>query len=96
MKSIWREIEEIKEGKADRTDNVLKNAPHTAAAVISDSWSHAYPREKAAFPLPSIVENKFWPSVGRVDNGYGDRNLVCTCAPVDSYRLEKIESGNRQ
>ncbi len=96
MKGIWREIEEIKEGKADRVDNVLKNAPHTAAAVISDSYSHAYPREKAAYPLPSIVENKFWPSVGRVDNGYGDRNLVCTCAPIDSYRFEKIGSGSRQ
>ena len=87
MKSIWKEIEEIKEGRADREDNVLKNAPHTAAAVISDSWSHAYPREKAAYPLPWVAENKFWPTVGRVDNGYGDRNLVCTCAPIDTYRF---------
>ncbi len=91
MKSIWREIDEIRQGSADREDNVLKNAPHTAAAVISDSWKHAYPREKAAYPLTWTIENKFWPSVGRVDNGYGDRNLVCTCAPVDSYRFDTFK-----
>jgi glycine dehydrogenase len=91
MKSIWREIEEIKNGSADRQDNVLKNAPHTAAAVISDGWNHSYPREKAAFPLKWTVENKFWPSVGRVDNGYGDRNLICTCAPIDSYRFDTFK-----
>lgn len=91
MRNIWKEIEEIREGKADREDNVLKNAPHTAAAVISDSWGHAYPREKAAYPLKWTVENKFWPTVGRVDNGYGDRNLVCTCAPIDSYRFDTFK-----
>ncbi len=96
MKSIWMEIDEVRKGDADKADNVLKNAPHTAAAVISDSWKHAYPREKAAFPLPWVVENKFWPTVGRVDNGYGDRNLVCTCAPIDSYRFDMLESGSRQ
>jgi glycine dehydrogenase len=90
MKSIWMEIEEVRKGEADNADNVLKNAPHTAAAVISDGWKHAYPREKAAFPLPWVVENKFWPTVGRVDNGYGDRNLVCNCAPIDSYRFENL------
>ncbi len=88
MKSIWREIQEIKVGRADKDDNVLKNSPHTARAVVADSWSHAYKREKAAYPLPWVIENKFWPSVGRVDNGYGDRNLVCSCAPVDAYRFE--------
>jgi glycine dehydrogenase len=88
MLSIWNEIEEIREGKADRDDNVLHNAPHTAAVVVSDSWNHLYGREKAAYPRKWSVENKFWPSVGRVDNGYGDRNLVCTCDPVDSYREE--------
>jgi len=91
MRSIWKEIQEITEGKADREDNVLKNAPHTAAAVISDKWSHGYAREKAAYPLPWVVENKFWPSVGRVDNGYGDRNLVCSCAPIDSYRFDTFK-----
>ncbi|MHC1733256.1 MAG: aminomethyl-transferring glycine dehydrogenase [Bacteroidales bacterium] len=95
MKSIWMEIDEVRKGEADKADNVLKNAPHTAAAVISDGWKHAYPREKAAFPLPWVVENKFWPTVGRVDNGYGDRNLVCTCAPIDSYRFDMLESGNK-
>jgi len=93
MKTIWEEIQEIREGKADKTDNVLKNSPHTAMAVISDSWSHSYPREKAAYPRPWVVENKFWPAVGRVDNGYGDRNLVCTCAPVDAYRMESFTFG---
>ncbi|HPJ03891.1 MAG TPA: aminomethyl-transferring glycine dehydrogenase [Bacteroidales bacterium] len=90
MRNIWKEIDEIRKGEADREDNVLKNAPHTAAAVIADEWNHGYQREKAAFPLPWVVENKFWPATGRVDNGYGDRNLVCTCAPVDSYRFESF------
>jgi len=90
MKSIWSEIEEIRKGEADREDNVLHNAPHTAAAVIDDNWSHKYSRMKAAYPLPWLAENKFWPSVGKIDNGYGDRNLVCTCAPIDSYRIENL------
>jgi glycine dehydrogenase len=94
MKNIWGEIEEIRKGEADKDDNVLHNAPHTAEAVISDSWSHPYARQKAAYPLPWIAENKFWPSVGRVDNGYGDRNLVCTCAPIDAYRFEKLNFGS--
>lgn len=92
MKSIWKEIEEIKDGKADKDDNVLKNSPHTARVLISDKWSHAYGREKAGYPLPWVIENKFWPSVGRVDNGYGDRNLVCSCAPVDAYRFDTFKS----
>ncbi|MFN8241890.1 MAG: aminomethyl-transferring glycine dehydrogenase [Bacteroidales bacterium] len=87
MKSIWNEIQEVKEGKADREDNVLHNAPHTAAVITGDSWNHGYGRQKAAYPLRWIAENKFWPTVGRIDDGYGDRNLVCTCAPIDSYRL---------
>lgn len=87
MKSIWNEIKEVQEGKADKEDNVLHNAPHTAASVVSDSWNHKYSREKAAYPLRFLIENKFWPAVGRVDNGYGDRNLVCTCAPIDDYRF---------
>jgi glycine dehydrogenase len=91
MKTIWEEIQEIREGKADREDNVLHNSPHTSMAVISDSWSHSYSREKAAFPRPWVVENKFWPAVGRVDNGYGDRNLMCSCAPVDDYRIENLK-----
>jgi glycine dehydrogenase len=86
LKSICCEIEEIKEGKADRDDNVLHNSPHTVKVVTADEWNHKYDRQKAAFPLSWVVENKFWPSVGRVDDGYGDRNLVCTCDPIDQYR----------
>jgi glycine dehydrogenase len=91
LSSIWDEIQEVKEGKADQEDNVLHNAPHTAMVVTSDKWEHSYSREKAAYPRKWVVENKFWPSVGRVDNGYGDRNLVCSCAPIDAYRVETLE-----
>ena len=88
MKSIWNEIDEIKSGKADSSENVLHNAPHTVKVVTADEWNHKYDRQKAAFPLPWIAENKFWPSVGRIDDVFGDRNLICTCAPVESYRME--------
>jgi glycine dehydrogenase len=91
LKSIWKEIQEVKEGKADKEDNVLHNAPHTVKVITSDEWNHKYNRQKAAFPLKWIVENKFWPTVGRIDDGYGDRNLVCTCAPIDSYRTETFK-----
>lgn len=83
--SIKKEIDEVVQGLADKTDNVLKNAPHTASSVISDNWSHSYNREKAVYPLNRLKENKFWPSVGRVDNAYGDRNLVCSCPSIESY-----------
>jgi glycine dehydrogenase len=82
---IRQEIEEVVSGKADAKDNVLKHAPHTAAAVTADEWRHPYSREKAAFPLPWVRANKFWPSVGRIDNPYGDRNLMCVCPPVETY-----------
>lgn len=85
---IRREIQEVEEGKADATDNVLKNAPHTAAVITADAWTHPYSRQKAAYPLPFVRENKFWPSVSRVDNAYGDRNLVCSCLPIESYAKE--------
>jgi glycine dehydrogenase len=91
MKSIWSEIQDIKEGSSDREDNVLKNAPHTAMVCLADEWKHPYSRQKAAFPLAWVVENKFWPSVGRIDDGYGDRNLVCTCDPIDAYRTGKTD-----
>jgi glycine dehydrogenase len=83
--SIRQEISEIEQGIADRKDNVLKNAPHTLAEITKDEWNHTYSRSKAAFPLPYIREKKFWASVGRVDNAYGDRNLVCACPPVEAY-----------
>lgn len=78
LKTIREEIMEVGDGKADKTDNVLKNAPHTHKVMTADEWNHAYPRSKAAYPLSWVAENKFWPQIGRVDDGYGDRNLVCT------------------
>jgi glycine dehydrogenase len=85
MIEIRREIQAVVDGKADPKDNVLKNAPHTAAAVSSDTWTHPYSREEAAFPLPYLRTHKFWPSVGRIDNPYGDRNLMCTCPPIEAF-----------
>ncbi len=85
MIAIRNEITEIEMGKADAENNVITNAPHTAVSVISDSWNKPYSREKAAFPLHWVAENKFWPSVGKVDNAYGDRNLVCSCTPIEAY-----------
>lgn len=86
MKSIWNEIEEVRTGKYDREDNVLHNSPHTQRVVTANEWDHKYDRQKAAFPAPWLEENKFWPSVSRIDDGYGDRNLVCTCDPIEAYR----------
>ena len=77
--AIHGEIQEIESGKADLQNNLLKNAPHTALAVVKETWDHPYSREHAAFPAPWTREHKFWPSVGRIDNVWGDRNLVCTC-----------------
>ncbi len=85
MIAIRREMQDVIEGKADPKDNVLKNAPHTAAAVTADAWDHAYSRERAAFPLPFVRAKKFWPPVGRIDNPYGDRNLMCSCPPVEAF-----------
>jgi glycine dehydrogenase len=83
--AIRHEIQEIIDGAADRNDNVLKNAPHTAAAVVSDQWTHKYSRSKAAYPLPYLVARKFWPSVGRINDTYGDRNVMCSCPPIEHY-----------
>jgi glycine dehydrogenase len=85
MISIWHEIKAIEEGSADKKDNVLKNAPHTQQVICADNWQHTYSRQQAAFPLPFVAANKFWPSVSRVNNTHGDRNLICTCEPVESY-----------
>jgi glycine dehydrogenase len=92
MISIRKEIQEIIDGKADKANNVIKNAPHTAKLIISDKYDKPYGREKAAYPLPWVRANKFWPSVGRVDNAYGDRNLVCSCAPIEAYMNEAVEA----
>jgi len=88
--SIRREIQDVVDGKADARDNVLKNAPHTAAEVSSDAWAHPYTREQAAYPAPFVRANKFWPAVSRIDNPYGDRNLVCACPPIETYVEEEV------
>ena len=85
MIEIRKEIEEIRNGTFDKKENVMKNAPHTAKVVTSSSWVYPYTREKAAYPLKFVLENKFWPSVGRVDNAHGDRNLFCSCIPLEAY-----------
>jgi glycine dehydrogenase len=85
MIAIRGEIQDVIDGKADRLDNVLKHAPHTAAAVSADEWPHPYSRQQAAYPLPFVKAKKFWPSVGRIDNPYGDRNLMCSCPPVEAF-----------
>jgi glycine dehydrogenase len=85
MIAIREEIRAVEQGKADRADNVLKHAPHTAMALLSDTWTHPYTRSDAAYPAAWLKGHKFWPAVGRIDNPYGDRNLVCTCPPVDAY-----------
>ncbi|TGK10857.1 aminomethyl-transferring glycine dehydrogenase [Leptospira stimsonii] len=86
MLLIHQEILDVQNGVLDKTDNPLKNSPHTAAMVTSDRWDHLYPRERAGYPAPWTKEHKFWPYVGRVDNVYGDRNLVCSCLPIESYQ----------
>ncbi len=85
MISIRKEIQEIAEGKYDALDNVIKNAPHTVKSVVCSDWTHSYSREKAAYPLKWVQDNKFWPSVARVDNAQGDRNLICSCPPLEQY-----------
>ncbi len=85
MICIREEIREVEAGESGREDNVLKNAPHTAADIAADEWSHPYSREKAVVPLPWVRRNKYWPPVKRVNNPYGDRNLVCSCLPIESY-----------
>ena len=85
MIAIRQEIRDVVEGRSDPKDNVLKNAPHTMAVAAADVWTHPYSREQAVFPLPFVKANKFWPSVGRIDNPYGDRNLMCACPPMEFY-----------
>jgi glycine dehydrogenase len=85
--AIREEIQAIADGKSDKKDNALKNAPHTQFVLTADEWKHSYTRQQAAFPLPYVSLNKFWPSVARVNNTHGDRNLICTCEPVESYMV---------
>jgi glycine dehydrogenase len=86
--SIRREMDLIEEGNLDKKDNPLKNAPHTMLQVCSDEWKKNYSRELAAFPLDYVKQNKFWPPVARVNNTYGDRNLICVCLPTEMYATE--------
>jgi glycine dehydrogenase len=91
MISIRNEIKEIEDGKSDKVQNVLKNAPHTAKVALSDNWDKPYTREKAVYPLPWVKSLKFWPTVGRIDSAYGDRNLICTCMPTEEFMKEMKE-----
>ena len=85
MISIRKEIAQIVSGSADKTDNVIRNAPHTARAASADTWTHSYTRQQAVYPLKWVQDNKFWPSVARIDNVRGDRNLICSCPPLQDY-----------
>jgi len=85
MIAIRKEIQDVIDGRSDSKDNVLKNAPHTMMVAAADVWTHPYTREQAVFPLPFVRASKIWPAVGRIDNAYGDRNLVCACPPIEAY-----------
>ena len=85
MIAIRQEVRAIEQGQIDPLNNPLKHAPHTAEVLLADDWDRPYSREQAAYPLPWLRQFKFWPVVGRVDNAYGDRNLVCSCAPMEDY-----------
>jgi len=91
MIAIRHEIDNVEKGLLDKTDNPLKNAPHTAAVITANEWEHPYSRQKAAFPLPYVAAYKFWPSVGRVNDTYGDRTLICSCPPLTDYEFEESE-----
>jgi glycine dehydrogenase len=88
MIAIRREIQAVADGRADATDNVLKQAPHTVADVSADHWTHRYSRAEAAYPVPGLRDRKYWPTVSRIDNPYGDRNLMCACPPVEAYAAD--------
>jgi len=94
MKTIHTEIMDVKNGKADPENNVLKNAPHTQFELMASEWAHPYTREQAAYPKAWVADNKFFPTVARLDDAYGDRNLQCSCAPIDSYRKETLNFGS--
>jgi len=85
MICIREEIRAVESGEANAEDNPLKNAPHTAQVLVANDWGHAYSREQAAYPVPTLRVNKYWSPVGRVDNVYGDRNLICSCPSIAKY-----------
>jgi glycine dehydrogenase len=92
MITIRKEIKEIEDGKFDKVNNVIKNSPHTCKLVVADNWTKPYSRQKAAYPLAWVRDNKFWPSIAKVDSAYGDRNLVCSCAPIEAYMEEAVNT----
>ena len=92
MIAIREEIREIEQGIADRDDNLLQGAPHPLRVLLADQWNHPYSRERAAFPSAATRAHKVWPPVGRVDAAHGDRNLVCTCPPIEAYEAEPTAS----
>lgn len=96
MESIHREIMDIVEGRSDANDNALMNSPHAEHHVVANSWEHKYSRESAAYPLEWVRMNKFWPGIGRIDDAYGDRNLMCTCDPIESYREQVVGIKNME
>lgn len=85
MIGIWSEVQAVIDGTADKIDNPLKNAPHPAEDVAADEWTHKYTRAQAVYPVPSLRQHKFWPTISRIDNPFGDRNLVCACPPLSDY-----------
>mgnify|MGYP001942234668 CR=1 FL=1 len=87
MVEIRHEIDKVASGEWDREDNPLVNAPHTAEMVTAEAWEHGYSRAEAAYPLPSLRQDKYWPPVGRIDQAYGDRNLVCSCPPPEAFEI---------
>jgi glycine dehydrogenase len=92
MIAIRAEIRAVETGQVDKDDNPLKNAPHTAAMVMAEQWAHDYSREAAAFPLATLRQHKYWPPVARVDNAYGDRNIMCSCLPIETYADEATQA----
>jgi glycine dehydrogenase len=90
MLAIRDEIQAVIDGRADRTDNVLKHAPHPAHVVMADDWTRPYTRTQAAYPLPYLRTRKLWPAVGRIDNPYGDRNLMCACPPMEAFAEDPV------
>jgi glycine dehydrogenase len=88
MIAIREEVRAVEDGEIDRLDNALRHAPHTADALLAESWTHPYSRLEAAYPVPALRARKYWPPVARIDNAYGDRNLVCNCPPLENYQEE--------
>lgn len=86
MIQIRKEIQDVETGRYPKDNNVLKNSPHPAEDLLADEWTHPYTRQEAAYPLAWLKKNKYWPPVSRIDNSFGDRNLICSCPPIEAYR----------